>query len=65
MLQSLGGKKNRELTKGAWPKQSEMYGTFFFLSPLKIGGGHRFPENLSENRVSVMFSLMPPWSFLI
>lgn len=63
MLQSLGGKKNRELTKGAWPKHPEMYSTFMYLF-LKIGGGHRFPENLPENQVSMIFYLMTPWSFL-
>lgn len=62
MLQSLGGKKNRELTKGAWPQHSEMYGTFFFF---KIGRGHRFPGSLSENKVNIIFYLMPPWSFLV
>lgn len=63
MLQSLRGKKNTKLTMGGWPKHPEMYCTL--INFFKIGGGHTFPENLSENQVSIIFYLMPPWSFLI
>ena len=64
MLQSLGGKKNTELTKRTWPKHAEMYGTLYFFKK-KIGGGHTVTENLSENQISIVFYLMPPWSFVI
>lgn len=52
MLQSLGGKKNRELREPGPNIQKCM--VLFFSLP-KIGGGHRCPENLSENPVSIIF----------
>lgn len=60
MLQSLGGKKNRELTKGVWPKHSQMYGTSFWKSGRRSEISRKNP---SENQVIIIFYWMPQWSF--